>query len=136
MAEQYIRICGKLVAVTEEVYQTYYHMSHQRRTQAEKDGRHRTASYDALDTDDGLGIDLLVDKDSPSVEEQVLAKLLLEHLHECVAQLTTEEQKLIYALYFEHQTERKYAQSLGISQVAVHKRLQKALDKLRRLIKI
>ncbi len=45
MAERYIRVCGKLVAVNEEVYYTYYHMSRQCRTQAEKDGRRQVASY-------------------------------------------------------------------------------------------
>ncbi len=50
MAEKYIRIRGKLVAVTEEVYYAYYHMGRQRRTQEEKNGRRQVASYDALDS--------------------------------------------------------------------------------------
>lgn len=136
MAEKYIRIQGKLVAVSDEVYYSYYHMSRQRRTQAEKDGRRRVASYDAMDTDEGLGIDLLVDRDAPSVEEQVLANLLRKHLHQCISQLTLEEQNLVHALFFEWKTEREYAETLGISQAAVHKRRDKVLKKLRQLIKI
>lgn len=66
MAEKYIKIHGKLVAVTDEIYYTYYHMGRPRRTQEEKAGRRRIASYDALDTDDSLGIDLLVDHNTPS----------------------------------------------------------------------
>lgn len=135
MAEKYIRICGKLVAVTEEVYYTYYHMGRQRRTQAEKDGRRRIASYDALDTDDGLGVDLLVDMDSPSVEDAAIAKVMAEKLHRCLALLPEGEQELLHALYFEERSEREYAQTLGITQKAVNKRRHKALAQLKVLMK-
>ncbi len=135
MAEKYIRICGKLVAVTEEVYYTYYHMGRQRRTQTEKDSRRQVASYDALDTEDSLGVDLLVDRDSPSVEETAIAKVMTEKLHRCLALLPEGEQKLLHALYFEGQSERKYAETIGITQNAVNKRRHKVLSKLRRLMK-
>lgn len=135
MAERYIKIDDKLVAVTEEVYYTYYHMGRQRRTQAEKDTRRRIASYDALDTDDGLGVDLLVDKDSPSVEDVVIAKVMAEKLHRCLVLLPEAEQELLRALYFEGQSERKYAEILGITQKAVNKRRHKALAQLKILMK-
>ena len=51
MAEKYIKIHGKLIAVTEDIYYAYYHMGHQCRTQIEKEVRNRVASYDALDTE-------------------------------------------------------------------------------------
>ena len=136
MAEKHIKIHDKLVAVSDEVYYIYYHMSSQRRTQVEKDGRRRVASYDAMDTDNGLGADLLVDWNAPSVEDQVWTNLLYEHLHQCISQLTLEEQDLIHSLFFEWKTEREYAKTIGISQAAVHKRRSKILNKLRQLIKI
>lgn len=79
MAEKHIRIGGKLVAVTEDVYYTYYHMERQCRTQAEKDEQRHVASYDALDTEDGRGADLLVDKLSPSVEEVAITNVQVEN---------------------------------------------------------
>jgi len=135
MADKYIRICGKLVAVTEEVYYTYYHMGRQRRTQAEKDSRRRIASYNALDTDDSLGVDLLVDMDSPSVEDATIAKVMAEKLHRCLGLLPEAEHKLLRALYFEEKSEREYAQTLGITQKAVNKRRHKALAQLKILMK-
>ncbi len=135
MAEKYIRVRGKLVAVTEEVYYAYYHMGRQRRTQAEKDGRRQVTSYDALDTEDSLGVDLLVDKDSPSVEELAIANVMTEKLSRCLALLPKGEQELLHALYFEGQSERKYAETIGITQNAVNKHRHKVLLKLRRLMK-
>lgn len=126
---------GKLVAVTEEVYYAYYHMGRQRRTQVEKDGRRQVASYDALDTEDSLGIDLLVDRDSPSMEEMAIANVMAGKLRRCLALLPRGEQELLHALYFEGQSERKYAETIGITQKAVNKRRHKGLAQLKILMK-
>ncbi len=134
MAEKYIRICGKLVAVTEEIYYTYYHMGRQRRTQAEKDGRRQVASYDALDTEDSLGIDLLVDRDSPSVEELAIANVMAEKLRRCLALLPEGERALLDKIYFSGQSEYAVAQTLGIPRMTVHNRKVKALCKLKKMM--
>ena len=134
MAEKYIRICGKLVVVTDDVYYAYYHMGRQRRTQAEKDGRQRVASYDALDTDDGLGIDLLEDTDSLPVEDVAINRILSEKLHECIARLSPMEQKIISFLFFKEMSEREAAQTLGIPLMTFHNRKVKVLRKLKRMM--
>ena len=134
MAEKYIKIRGKLVAVTEEVYYTYYHMGRQRRTQAEKDSRRRIASYDALDTDDGLGADLLVDADSPSVEDAAIAKVMAEKLHRCLALLPEDDRTLLERIYFSGQSEYEVAQFLGMPRMTVHNRKVKALCKLKKMM--
>lgn len=134
MAEKYIKIRGKLVTVTKDVYYTYYHMGRQHRTQAEKDRRRRITSYDALDTDDSLGVDLLVDDRSPSVEEMAVNHILLEMLRQCIARLSPAEQKIISLLFFEELSEREAAQTLGIPHMTVHNRKIKALRKLRKMM--
>ncbi len=134
MAERYIRICGKLVAVTEEIYYAYYHMGRQCRTQEEKDSRRRVTSYDALDTDDGLGVDLLVDHTSPSVEEVALANVMAERLYRCLALLPQDERTLLEKIYFSDMTERQAAQSLAIPQRTLHDRKVKALRKLKKML--
>jgi len=135
MAEKYIRISGELVAVTEDVYYAYYHMGRQYRTQVEKDGRRQVASYDALDTEDHLGVDLLMDNSSPSVEDAAIASVMAEKLHRCLALLPEGERRLLEKIYFSGMTERQVAQTLGISQNAVNKRRHKILAKLRQLMK-
>ena len=134
MAGKYIKIRGELVAVTDEVYYTYYHLGRQRRTQAEKDGRRRIASYDALDTDDGLGVDLLVDLDSPGVEDAAIAKVMAEKLHRCLDLLSDGERSLLTKIYFKEMSERQVAQSLGIPSMTVHNRKVRILRKLRKMM--
>ena len=45
-----IRVEGKLVEVSPEVYYTYFHMERQERGQEEKKQRNAVVSYDALDS--------------------------------------------------------------------------------------
>lgn len=134
MAEKYIRIRGKLVAVSEDVYYTYYHMGRQCLTQAEKEGRRKVASYDALDTEDGLGVDLLVDDSSTSVEDAVINRILSEKLHQCITQLPPIEQKIISILFFDEMSEREAAQTLGIPLMTFHNRKAKVIRKLRKMM--
>lgn len=134
MAEKYIKIHGKLVAVTDEIYYTYYHMGRQRRTQEEKAGRRRIASYDALDTDDSLGIDLLVDHNTPSVEEIAIANVMAEKLHRCLALLPEGDRRLLEKIYFDGMSERQTAQSLGIPQRTLHDHKTKAIRNLKKMM--
>lgn len=134
MAEKHIKIRGKLIAVSEEVYYAYYHMGRQRLTQAEKESRRKVASYDALDTEDGLGIDLLVDDSSPSVEDVVINRIMSEKLHQCIARLSLAEQKIISILFFDEMSEREAAQTLGIPLMTFHNRKAKVIRKLKKMM--
>lgn len=130
----YIKVPGALVEVSEEVYLTYYRLRRRCSAVQEKDTYNGVTSYDALDTEDMLGVDSIPDSTSPSVEDSVMGNLLREKLQFCLSQLTSQEQLLIHALFYEQKTEREYAKTLGISQNAVNKRRHKVLDKLRRLM--
>ena len=61
----------------------------------------------------------------------MLHKLEVDKLHTALAMLTSEEQALIQALFFEEHTESELAVKLGISQPAVYKRKMKILKKLK-----
>lgn len=79
--EQYIiRVKGKLVEVTPEVYFTYYRMKRQEEWQEEKKKDHNVISYDALDTEDFVGLEAIPDTDSLDVEEIVSERDLKERL--------------------------------------------------------
>ena len=135
MAEKYVKICGKLVTVSEAVHYAYYHMGRQRRTQEEKENRWRVASYDALDSEEHLGIDILEDRTVPAIEEIVIAKITAEKLHQCLNQLPAGERSLLEEIYFSDKSERQVAQDLGIPHMTVHNRKVKALQKLRKMMK-
>lgn len=135
--EQYmIRVKGKLVEVTPEVYYTYYRMKRQEEWQDQKKKDHNVMSYDALDTEDLVGLEAIPDTDSLGVEEILLEKDLKERLHRAMQELSQAERDLIEAIYFKGLTTREYAKRSGDSQTGVSFRLRKILSKIRILMDI
>ena len=126
-----IKIQGKLIEVSEDVYYAYFHMERQERTQEEKQKRNDVFSYDSLDDGEIVGIESIADMTAPSLEEQAIAKEMHERLHHAVAALPRNERDLIRAIYFEGKTEREYAKQRGCSQNKVFKRRIKILSKLK-----
>ena len=121
--EYKIRINGTQVTVSREVYTVYYRTERHAAALKEKDARHGTTSYHALDTDERLGEELLRDPEA-SVEEQAIALL------------SKPEQELIRALYFEELTERQLSCRVGIPQQTINYKRRRILQKLKKLMKI
>ena len=69
------------------------------------------------------------------IEETLLDKFEREELYEAMKKLTSSERKLIKLLFYEGYTERQVAQIYGVSQVAIHKRKQRILEKLKKILK-
>lgn len=127
-----IKVEGKLVEVTPEVYYAYFRMERQERGQEEKKQQHDVFSYDALDNCETVGMEAMPDVSIPSVEEVIMTREIYEQLHRAVDALPREERDLIHAIYFEGKSEREYARILGISQNSTLKRRRKILSKLKK----
>ncbi len=54
-----IKVEGKLVEVTPEVYYAYFRMERQARSQEEKKAYNKVMSYDALDDEEKKAIDII-----------------------------------------------------------------------------
>ena len=67
-------------------------------------------------------------------EEAVIEAFEFEMLYACLDLLDEDERELINALFFEHLTERQYAEKLGLSKTALHARKVKALKNLKILM--
>lgn len=126
-----IKVEGKLVEVTPEVYYAYFRMERQERSQEEKKQRNEVLSYDALDNGETVGIEAVPDLTSPSMEERAVTREICEKLHRAVDALPRAERELIQAIYFDGFTEKEYAVSSGLSQQGVSYRPRKILSKLR-----
>lgn len=126
-----IKVDGKLVEVTPDVYYAYFRMERQERWQEEKQQGHAVVSYDALDDDETVGVEVVPDLTTPSMEEAVMTREIHEKLHRAVDALPKAERELIQAIYFDGFTEKEYAVSSGLSQQGVSYRLRKILSKLR-----
>ena len=125
-----IKIQGKLIEVSEDVYYAYFRMERQERWQEEKKQEHEVVSYDALDTGETVGAEAIPDLTSPGLEDMVIAKELQDRLHCALAALPKAERELIRAIYFEGLTEKEYAEKMGMSQTGISYRRRKILSKL------
>ncbi|HBR02695.1 MAG TPA: sigma-70 family RNA polymerase sigma factor [Ruminiclostridium sp.] len=132
--EYQIKVQGQLVPVTEEVYLTYYRMKRRELHLEEKDAAHGVFYYSALDTEETNGEDAIPDLISPRVEDVITDKLVAEKLHQCIAQLTKEEQELIFILFFQNKSEHQVSRETGIAQKTIHNRKARILARLKKLL--
>ena len=86
MAEKkyYIKIQGKPIDVSKEIYDADNRAKRQVRTQKERDRRHGLLHIEGFDTDTSSGEEMLYDQLSESVEEKVVASIMSEQLHRCI----------------------------------------------------
>jgi RNA polymerase sigma factor (sigma-70 family) len=90
-------------------------------------------SYDALDTDEMNGEELIQDIYT-DVEQSAITQMMIVKLRKAIKQLAADEIGLIEALYYQELSERQYAAILGVSQKGINKRRHRVLDKLKKII--
>lgn len=73
-------------------------------------------------------------EEAESVEETVLRNLQYEKLHKALSLLSEDERELMDRLFFQGQTEREVAENMGVYRNAVHKRKNRILQKLKKIL--
>lgn len=131
----FIPLHGMLMEVTEETYRNFYKSKRRQKYIDERSAENNDFSYDMLTTDDFNGEDILADESEP-LDEQVIRKIMTDKLKSALPLLAEDEQKLIREIFYEELSERTLAEKYGISQVAIHKRKVKILEKLKKMMKI
>lgn len=126
----FLPLHGMLMEVTEEDYKEYYKDKRRQKYIDECSRKRGDVSYDALDTDETLGAEVLADTNT-DVEAAVINKMTVAELRKAFLLLSPDERELIKVLFIDGATERKAAEIYGISQVAIHKRKNKILAKLK-----
>lgn len=129
----FISLYGMLMEVSEKDYTDFYKSGRRQKYIDERSAENGDFSYDMLTTDDFNGEDILVDT-SQEIDDTVIHKIMLDKLRDSFVLLSDEEQKLIHEIYFNGLSERNLAEKSGVSQVAIHKRKIKILDKLKKII--
>lgn len=124
---------GMLMELPEEHYVQMNREKARRQYQCIMAKKKGEFSYDSIGADDFDG-QMILEEYGPDVGEEVELRIMSEKLHEAIKELSDEDAELVQALFFEGVTERHYAKELNISQVAVHKRKKKVLEKLRALL--
>lgn len=128
-----IRIEDQEVEVTEEVYKEYYRMDRRERYLVERDMKHGVTFYHALDSEDMNGEELFADERA-DMEEHLIEQEERDSLYEALLLLNERDRELIRELYFNEKTERELAQQLGIRHQNIHKRKQRILRDLKKIL--
>lgn len=138
-----IRIGKELVPVTEELYKEYYKMK-RREKYLEEDVKvgssivdpetgavigYKPSKEDSIERLMGKGKDFAEEE---LIEDVIVDKAILLILQEAMKELNRQEQELINDLFYKELTVREVAKKEDISHVAVMKRRDKILDKLRK----
>ena len=131
--KKFIPISSMLLEVTPEQYGDFYKQRRRQRYLKERAVKNGEISIDMLTTDEFCGEEILVDE-SGSIDDKVIENIMLEKLRECFGMLTSEEKMLINELFVKELTEREVAARHGVSQAAVHKRQERILNKLRKMM--
>lgn len=126
----FLPLYGMLMEVTVETYKAYYKDKRRQKYIDERSLLNGDVSYDALDTDETLGAEVFADTKT-DVEATVINKMTVAELKKAFLLLSPDERELIKVLFIDGATERKAAEIYGISQVAIHKRKNKILAKLK-----
>jgi RNA polymerase sigma factor (sigma-70 family) len=133
--QRVIKVEGRLVTVTDEVYRAYYQMDRRERYLEESDTVHGKVLYSDYDTPKTTGEEYLPDVDAVLTEDRIENNELLVQLRKNLNKLNESERELIHALFFSNggdgMTDSKYAALNGVSQQAVTKRKNRIFAKLR-----
>ena len=129
----FLPLHGMLMEVTEDVYADFYRDKRRQQYITARAIANGDLSYDALNTDEFNGDNILVDPDE-NVAEQVAQKMLIEKLHRVLPLLSEDEQLLIHRHYFEDIPETELAEIYGITQQGISKRIKKIREKLKKLL--
>ena len=131
----FIFLHGMLMEVTANDYLEFHKDKRRQKYIDERSVDNGDFSYDMLTTDDFNGEDILVDT-SQDIGDAVIHKIMLDKLSSSIILLSDDEQKLIREIFYEGLSERKLAEKYSVSQVAIHKRKTRILDKLKKFIEI
>lgn len=127
---------GKMHEVTEEQYREYYKFNRKERYLKEQDVAHNVYHYSDLDTDEILGEEMFSYPDDEAVEDQIIHKMQITLLLQCVSDLSEEDQLLLHALYYQEKTLDDCAEEYGVCEKTIRNMRDRVLLKLRKEMNI
>ncbi len=130
--KRFIPLHGMLMEVTPEQYREFYRNRRRQKYLDERSKDNGDISIDMLTTPEFNGADILVS--SEDIEEQVVLRMMVDKLRSCLLILSKEERELLHDLFYIGLSERDAAEKYAVSQVAIHKRKKRILDKLKKMM--
>lgn len=130
--KKFIPLHGMLMEVPPEQYIDFYRTRNRQRYLDKRSAEKGDISIDMLTTPEFNGENILVSDED--VAERVTNQIMLDKLHDSLGLLTTDEMELIRDVFYNGITERDLAIKHSVSQVAIHKRKKRILEKLKKLL--
>lgn len=124
---------GMLMEVSVEDYKEFYKCVRRQKYLKEESILHEEVSYNALDSDEMSGEEVITDTEV-DVQEAAEQAVMAEHLYKCLNLLTKDEFDLMHALYFEGKSERIWSAETGIPQKTINNRKRVILAKLKKFL--
>ncbi len=125
-----INYYGQHITVSDEIAE--FLEQDRRREAAQKRGDRRHINYVGMDI--ASIPDLFTNEPSDPTFEKAYRNLRMGALREAYKDLSDEERKLLCWYYYHEYTMEEIGEKLGVSKMAVSKRLRKILDRLRSLM--
>ena len=119
-----LRLNGKWVQVTKEVYSIY-------KSSYQKMYREYQRDKDAVELTEYVENKYV--KEANSLNSIVLNEMK-DRLEKAIQLLSDDEIRIIQAYFYDDQSERQIAEKFGISKTALHYRKQKILNKLKKIL--
>ena len=132
----YITLKGVHYEVSQEVHDAFYQAERQERYMAEKDQSHNLVILNISgmeELEEGRNQEHLASSQH-GMESELIKKEMVEHLHQCLQMLPKAERDLIYAIFYEEETESSYAERFGLTQSGVSRKCKMILAKLKKFM--
>lgn len=124
---------GMLMEVTEETYKEYYRDKRRQKYIDERSKLNGDVSYNALDTDETLGEDILADRRT-DVEMQVINQMTVEQLRKAFLLLSPDEKALIIEHFFDEKSQVELSKQYGVNQSNISRKINHIISKLKKFL--
>ena len=131
--KKFIGLHSMIMEVSEKEYIGFYRNKRRQKYLDEQRRDNGDVSYDALNSDEFNGEEILI-AELPDVCDTLVHQQLLDKLRKTVDALPEDEKALIVAHFYDEVLQTELAERYGVSQQAISKKIAKIRAKLKKLL--
>lgn len=131
----FIPVDGKLYETTKEIYEVYYQMDRRERYLEERDIKNGVLNFGDIDDANYAAEERIIDENA-DVEKEVIDQILWNAVLEAMSLLSDEENWLIQELFFYGKSEVILSKESGIARTTIQSKKYKAIEKIKKIMKI
>ena len=133
--KKFIGLHSMIMEVSEKAYIEFYRNKRRQKYLDEQRRDNGDVSYDALNSDEFNGEEILI-AELPDVCDTLVHQQLLDKLRQAVDALPEDEKALIAQHFYDEVPQTELAERYGVSQQAISKKIAKIRAKLKKLLEI